>query len=112
MKLPNQRGSKKTGDGAERDRARRAARDTRPEQRKVEKLRVRDRARRATQTASERQATFNTAEKYAKEGKLNLRGERNEVRANERQTGSGKLRGERLKIITADKDQPARKVSS
>ena len=51
-------------------------------------------------------------EKYAKEGKLNLRGERNEVRADERQTGSGKLRGERLKIITADKDQPARKVSS
>ena len=30
----------------------------------------------------------------------------------ERQTGSGKLRGERLKISTADKDQPARKVSS
>ena len=47
-----------------------------------------------------------------KEGKLNLLGERNEVRADERQTGSGKLRGERLKIITADKDQPARKVSS
>ena len=42
----------------------------------------------------------------------NLRGERNEVRADERQTGSGKLRGERLKIITADKDQPARRVSS
>ena len=41
----------------------------------------------------------------------NLRRERNEVRADERQTGSGKLRGERLKI-TADKDQPARKVSS
>ena len=98
MKLPNQRGSKKTSDGAERDRARRAARDTRLEQRKVEKLRVRDRARRATQTASERQATFNTAEKYVKEGKLNLRGERNEVRANERQTGSGKLRGERIDI--------------
>ena len=50
--------------------------------------------------------------RYAKKGKLNLRGERNEVRADERQTGSGKLRGERLKIITADKDQPARKVSS
>ena len=45
-----------------------------------------------------------TAEKYAKEGKLNLRGERNEVRADERHTGSGKLRGKRLKIITADKD--------
>ena len=30
-------------------------------------------------------------EKYAKEGKLNLRGERNEVRADERQTGSVKL---------------------
>ena len=42
----------------------------------------------------------------------NLRGERNEVRADERQTGSGKLRGERLKIITADKDQPAHRVSS
>ena len=52
-----------------------------------------------------------TAEKYAK-GKLNLRGERNEVKAYKRQTGSGKLRGERLKIISADKDQPARKVSS
>ena len=48
----------------------------------------------------------------AKEGKLNLRGERNEVRADERQTGSRKPRGERLKIITAVKDQPARKVSS
>ena len=34
-----------------------------------------------------------------KEGKRNLPGERNEVRADERQTGSGKLRGERLKII-------------
>ena len=33
-------------------------RDSRPEERKVEKLRVRDRARRATQTASERQATL------------------------------------------------------
>jgi len=52
-----------------------------------------------------------TAEKYVKEGKRNLRGERNKVAADERQTGSGKLRGERLKI-TADKDQPACKVSS
>ena len=69
---------------------------------------MRDLARRATQT----ETSHFTAEKYAKEGKLNLRGERNEVRADERQTGSGKLRGERLKIITADKDQPARKVSS
>ena len=48
----------------------------------------------------------------AKEGKLSFLGERNEVRADERQTGSGNPRGERLKIITADKDQPARKVSS
>ena len=32
-------------------------------------------------------------------------------RVDERQTASGKLRRERLKIITADKDQPARKVS-
>ena len=54
----------------------------------------------ATQTASERQATL------WKEGKRNLRGERNEVAAGERQTGSWKLRGERLKI-TADKVQPA-----
>ena len=45
--------------------------------------------------------------KVREKGKLNLRGERNEVRADERQTGSGKLRGERLKIITADKDQLA-----
>ena len=36
---------------------------------------------------------------------------RNEVAADERQTGSSKLRGERLKI-TPDKDQPAHKVSS
>ena len=69
---------------------------------------MRDLARHATQT----ETSHFTAEKYVKEGKLNLRGERNEVRADERQTGSGKLRGERLKIITADKDQPARKVSS
>ena len=46
-----------------------------------------------------------------KEGKRTLQGERNEVAADERQTGSGKLRGKGLKI-TADKDQPARKVSS
>ena len=82
-----------------------------PKERKVERLRVRDRARRATQTASKRQVTF-TAEKFTKEGKLNFLGERNEVRAHERQTGSEKPRGERLKIITVDKDQPARKVSS
>ena len=46
----------------------------------------------------------------AKEGKRNFRGEKNEVAAGERQTGSWKLR-ERLKI-TVDKDQPASKVSS
>ena len=51
-------------------------------------------------------------EKYVKEGKQTLRGERKKVAANERQTGSGKLRGERLKTNTADKDQPACKVSS
>ena len=39
----------------------------------------------------------------------NFVGMRNEVRADERQTGSEKPRGERLKIITADKDQPARR---
>ena len=50
---------------------------------------MRDRARRATQTASERQATLQR-EKYAKEGKINFLGERKEVRADERQTGSGK----------------------
>ena len=45
VKLPNQRKSKKTGDGAERDRAQCAAEtaDQRSESR-VEKLRVRDRA--------------------------------------------------------------------
>ena len=47
-----------------------------------------------------------------KEGKLNFLGERNEVRGDERQTASGKPLGERLKIITADKDQPPRKVRS
>ena len=41
-----------------------------------------------------------------RETKLSRRG------TDERQTGSEKPRGERLKIITADKDQPARKVSS
>ena len=41
-----------------------------------------------------------------RETKLSRRG------TDERQTGSRKPRGERLKIITADKDQPARKVSS
>ena len=59
-----------------------------------------------------KKTSHSTAEQYAKEGKLNFLGERNEVRADERQTGSGKPRGERLKLITADKDQPARKVSS
>ena len=49
--LSNQRRSKKTSDGAERDRARCAAET-------VDKLRVRDHARHATQTASERQATL------------------------------------------------------
>ena len=32
-----------------------------------------------------------SVEKYVKEGKQNLQGERNEVRADERQTGSGKF---------------------
>ena len=54
VKLPNQRGNKKTSDGAERD----SCSDSRPEERKVEKLRVRDPARHATTTASERQATL------------------------------------------------------
>ena len=54
VKLPNQRGSKKTSDGAERD----SCSDSRPEERKVEKLRVMDPARHATTTASERQATL------------------------------------------------------
>ena len=47
MKLPNHRGSKKTGDGAERD----SYRDSRPEELKVEKLMVRDRTRCTTTTA-------------------------------------------------------------
>ena len=87
-----------------------AQKETEHDGRKVEnKLRVRDRAKRATQTASERQAHF-TAEKYVNEGKRNLRGERNEVAAGGETDRQLKLRGERLKI-TADKDQPARKVS-
>ena len=72
---------------------------------------VRDRARRATQTASERQATLQW-KSTRKRREIKPPRKRNEVRADERQTGSGKLRGERLKIITADTDQPARKVSS
>ena len=64
-------------------------RDSGPKERKVEKLRVRDRAKCATQTASERQATLQS---LWKKGKRNLRGERNEVTADERQTDSWKLR--------------------
>ena len=68
---------------------------------------MRDRAgKRATQTASSAtnvllrllprrfcfpSFTYFLAEKYVKEGKQNLRGERNEVRADERQTDSGKF---------------------
>ena len=43
-----------------------------PKERKVEKLRVRDRARRATQTASERQATLQRKSTQKKKGKLKL----------------------------------------
>ena len=85
-------------------------RDSGPKERKVEKLRVRDHAERATLNCWWKKSHF-TAEKYVKEGKRTLWGERNEVAVDERQTGSGKLRRERLKII-ADKDQPAHKVSS
>ena len=46
-----------------------------------------------------------------KEGRRTLRGDRNEVAADERQTGSGKFREERRKV-TAYKDKPAQKVSS
>ena len=55
MKLPNQHRSKKTGDGTEKRQSPMCCRDSGP---KVEKLRVRDRAKRATQTVSERQATL------------------------------------------------------
>ena len=112
-KLPNQRRSKKTGVGAERDRARCAAEtvDQRSERLRnwgwgtvpnaLLKLLVKDKPL---------YSVYFTAEKYVKEGKRNFWGERNEVTADERQTGNWKLR-ERLKI-TADKDQPGRKVSS
>ena len=53
-----QRRSKKTGVGAERDRARRAAETADQRSERLRKLRVRDRAKCATQTASERQATL------------------------------------------------------
>ena len=47
-----------------------------------------DRAKRATQTACERQATLQRLLYSVKEEKRNLQGERNEVTADERQTGS------------------------
>ena len=49
-------------------------RDSRPEERKVEKLRVRDRARRATQTASERQATLQRKSTWKKPPRREERG--------------------------------------
>ena len=93
VKLPNQRRSKETSNGAERDRARCAAETADQRSERLRKLRVRDHAKHATQTASEGHFT---AEKYATEGKRSLQGERNEVTVDERQTGSGKLRRERL----------------
>ena len=49
MKLPNQRRNKKTGVGAERDRARRAAETADQRSERLRKLRVRDRAKCTTQ---------------------------------------------------------------
>ena len=95
MKLPNQRRSKKTAVGAESDRAGRAAETADQRSERLRKLRVRDRAKRDTQTASvssERQANLQrllySGKVYVKEGERNLRGDRNEVTADERQTGS------------------------
>ena len=50
---------------------------------------MRDRAKRATKLLVKDKPLFGG--KYVKEGKQNLRGERNEVRADERQTGSEKF---------------------
>ena len=58
VKLPNQCRSKKTSEGAERDRAQRAAETVDQRSERLRKLRVRDCAKHATQTASERQATL------------------------------------------------------
>jgi len=68
-----QRRSKKTGVGAERDRARRAAETADQRSERLRKLRVRDRARRATQTASERQAS--TLQRLLYSGKVHERRE-------------------------------------
>ena len=67
---------------------------------------MRDRAKRAIQTASERQATLQR-KSMRKKGKRNLQRDRNVVTADERQTGSGKLRGERLKITQTKTNQHA-----
>ena len=85
MKL-NQRRNKKTGVGAERE-SPTCCRDSGPKERKVEKLRVRDRAKRATQTASERQATLQRKGTRKKGNETSE--ERNEVATNGRQTGCG-----------------------
>ena len=90
---------KKIGDGAERDRAWRAA-ETADQSSK--RLRNWGWGTVPNVLLKLWKKIHFTAEKYVNEGKWNLWGERNEVRADERQTGSGKLRGERLKI-TADK---------
>ena len=97
----NQRRSKKTGDGAQRDGA----------QHTVETADQRSKRLRNWEWGTAPNVLLKLLakdkplyEKYVKEGKRNLR-ERNEIAVDEIQTGSGKLWGERLKII-ADKDQP------
>ena len=88
-KLPNQRRSKKTGIGVERDRARRAAETA---DQRLRKLRVRYRAiNTLLKLLVKDKALYSiyfTVEKYVKQGKGKLRVERNEVTVDERQTGS------------------------
>ena len=78
---------------------------------------MRDRARRATQTASERQATLQR-KSTRKKGKLNLRGERNEVRVDDRLAVENPRRetednySRQGPTITAEKHQPTQMVGS
>ena len=106
VKLPNQCRSKKTGNGTERDRAQRAAETA---GQRNERLRNWGWGIMPNMLLKLLEKTSHfTVEKDVKKGKWNLRGDRNEVTADERQTGSGKFRGERLKITQTRTNQHAK----
>ena len=82
-------------------------RDSRPKQRKVEKLRGRDCAKHATQTASERQATLQRKSMWRKGNETS---EEREMRLEWMRDKQAVENSEETEDYS--KDQPARKVSS